>query len=155
MNITITTDASFYVKDKVGGFAFQIRSDEGLIKLWGPLKGDIQNPTEAEMKSIINALHILVEKNYKINFLTINTDCEFIVKHMFTDKKKRKDILKELTKTISKYLNLLDYEVLNIKHVKAHTGDFSTARSRANDWCDHHSRAGSLIASEQKKNCIN
>ena len=74
MNVTITTDASFYKKDRVGGFAYQIRSNEGLIMGWGPFKDRVTNPTEAEMKAVLNAIFKLREKNYKIDILTINID---------------------------------------------------------------------------------
>ena len=52
-NVTVTTDASFYLKEKVGGFAFQIRSNKGLEKSWGPFQESVTNPTEAEMKSLL------------------------------------------------------------------------------------------------------
>lgn len=147
INVTVTTDASFYLKDKVGGFAFQIKSNDCLIKMWGPLKDRVQNPTEAEMKAILNALYRLQQKGYKINILTINTDCEFIVKHMFTENENRKQIIQILTEKIRLALKALDYEQLNIKHVKAHSV-INSARRFVNDWCDKHSRKGSMIASD-------
>lgn len=150
VNVTITSDASWYRKDKVGGWAFQIRSNDIYDKYYGPLKGHIYDATEAEMKSVLNALY-LVRKKYpelKINILTINVDCEFIVKHMFNKNKKRKFRIKDLTNRISQYLEHIDYKTLNIKHVKAHTEDLSEARKFVNDWCDRHSRKGSMMASE-------
>jgi len=147
MNVTITTDASFYHAQKVGGFAFQIKSNDGLIKRWGPLQGLISNPTEAEMKSLLNALFILCQKDYKISTLTINTDCKFIADNMFETKKSWKSITKKLVNEIKKYLGNLDYEKINIKHVKAHTGDLTTKVNWVNDWCDRKSREGSKLAS--------
>jgi ribonuclease HI len=150
MNVTISTDASFYYSHFVGGYAFQIKSDDGLIPMWGPFKDSVSNPTEAEMKALVNALYRLTLKNYKIKTLTINTDCEFIVKYMWTPNKKRRRILQKLTKKISSLLEELDYENLNIKHVKAHT-KITSARSYVNDWCDKHSRLGSQIAVDIKE----
>jgi len=151
VNVTITSDASFYRKDKVGGWAFQIRSKDLFEKQFGPLKGHIGDATEAEMKSVLNALYLLKTKytDLKINILTINVDCEFIVKHMFNKNKKRKFRIKDLTNRISQYLEHIDYAKLNIKHVKAHTEDLSEARKFVNDWCDRHSRLGSFIASDR------
>ena len=151
MNVTITTDASFYNLQKVGGFAFQIKSNDGLIKKWGPLQGTISNPTEAEMKSLLNALYILRGENYKISTLTINTDCKFIADSMFNPKKSWHPITKKLVKEIKKYLDDLNYDVLNLKHVRAHTGDLSTKVSWVNDWCDRKCQEGSKLASKALK----
>jgi ribonuclease HI len=148
MNVTITTDASFYHTGKVGGFAFQIKSNAGLIKEWGPLQGKISNPTEAELKSLMNALHMLIQKDYKISTLTINTDCKFIVDSTFNVKKSWKPVTKRLVKEFHNYIFKLNYDRLNIKHVKAHTGDLTGKVSWVNDWCDRKSREGSKLASK-------
>lgn len=147
-NITITTDASFYRRDGVGGWAFQIRGDEVFTKLWGPFKKKVESSTAAELKSLLNALSILKKKGLKIDVLTINADCEFIVKHMFTKNKKRSKVVKDLTNRVSQYLEKIDYNSLNIKHVKAHS-EIINSRRMANDWCDKHAVLGSKIASEK------
>lgn len=149
MNVTVTTDASFYKTDKVGGFAYQIRSNKGLKKGWGPFKGKVTNPTEAEMKALITAIFTLRGLDYKIDTLTINTDCEFIVKHMFNDNEERKHIIRKLSDEISDALKTLDYKHLNIRHVKAHS-TIDSRRKYVNDWCDKHCRQGSKIASAIK-----
>ena len=148
MNVTITTDASFYHVGKVGGFAFQIKSNDGLIKEWGALQGNLSNPTEAELKSLLNALFILQQKDYKITTLTINTDCKFIADSMFNIKDSWKPVTKKLVKKFKSYLSQLEYETLNIKHVKAHTGDLTNKVNWVNDWCDKKSRKGSKLASK-------
>jgi ribonuclease HI len=150
MNVTITTDASFYHAENVGGFAFQIKSNDGLIKEWGALQGKIDNPTSAELKSLLNALYMLQQKDYKISILTINTDCKFIVDSMFNVKKSWKPVTKKLVKKFKSYIDNLDYETLKIKHVKAHTGDLTNKVSWVNDWCDRKSREGSKLASKER-----
>lgn len=150
MNVTITTDASFYHAENVGGFAFQIKSNDGLIKEWGALQGDIRNPTSAELKSLLNALYVLRQKDYKITTLTINTDCKFIADSMYNVKESWKPITKKLVKEFKKYIEELNYEKLNIKHVKAHTGDLTNKVSWVNDWCDRKSREGSKLASKER-----
>lgn len=146
MNVTVTSDASFYYVDKVGGYAYQIKSNDGLIRKWGPLDGKLKNPTVAELRSLWNALNRLTQEDYKIGILTINVDCEFIVKHMFTKKEGRSPAVVKMVDEISELLDKLDYDSLNIKHVKAHS-EIINPRRFVNDWCDRHSRQGSIIAS--------
>lgn len=151
MNVTITTDASFYHVENVGGFAFQIKSNAGLIKEWGPLQGEIANPTEAEIKALLNALYTLQQQNYEISTLTINTDCKFIADSMFNVKRSWKPITKIMVKEVKKYLKSLNYERLNIKHVKAHTGELDNKVNWVNDWCDRKCQKGSKLASKRLK----
>lgn len=149
MNVTVTTDASFYHQHKVGGFAFQIRYSDTLIKKWGPLIGKVSNPTEAELKSVLNALYIVKSKCDQVEVLTINTDCLFIVTSVFNEKKSWSTITKKLAKELRDYLSDINYKELKIKHVRAHTGDLSTNVSYVNDWCDRKSRKGSTIAADK------
>lgn len=147
VNVTVSSDASFSYSDKVGGFAYQIKSNNGLIRKWGPFSDKIGNPTIAELRSLWNALDDLRQRNYKIQVLTINVDCEFIVKNMLDKKRDRKPEIVKMSDKIAELLEELDYNTLNIKHVKAHS-EITDSRRWVNDWCDRHSRQGSMIASE-------
>lgn len=146
INVTVTSDASFYLPNRVGGFAFQIRANGIHFKKWGPFRQHIEDSTEAELKSVANALYILKEEKLKIKVLTINVDCEFIVKYML-QKKEHKPKLQALSDQIAGYLEEIDYERLNIKHVKAHT-KITNSRRWVNDWCDRHAKQGSRIATD-------
>ncbi len=66
-------------------------------------------------------------------------------------KKSWKPITKELVKEIKSYLKHLNYDVLKIKHVKAHTGDLTNKVSWVNDWCDRKCHEGSRLASKLLK----
>lgn len=149
-NVTITSDASYYYQEKVGGWAFQIRHSSGVIKLYGALRGEINNPLEAELKSVLNSLHTLKSQNIKVDTLTINVDCLYIVTSLFKRNKKRNKLTEELSIKISDYLEDIDYLKLNIKHVKAHR-KIEDARGYVNDWCDKHARMGSEMATKIKK----
>ena len=143
-NVTIVSDASYNSRNKSAGFAFQMRYGRMHLKAYGPLKGKLENPTEAEMKSVLNALHSLVKSDVKIHTLTIRTDCEFIVKHMFVEKK-RKEVFQVLISKMREYLEILDYTKLNIVHVRAHKTPENSAEY-VNDWCDTHAKLGRRMA---------
>lgn len=145
VNVTVTSDGSWFSEHNVGGYAFQIRANRVHISLWGPFKNRVQDPTEAELQSLINSLYVLKHENIKINYLTINVDCEFIVKYMFKKKKGRRERLIELSNQVSDLLDELDYSQLNIKHVKAHT-KITNSRRWVNDWCDKHAKKGAKEA---------
>jgi ribonuclease HI len=145
MNVTITTDASFFYSQKVGGYAFQINSNDGVIRKWGPLDGRIFNPTVAELRSLLNALKKLSHEAYKIEILTINVDCMFIVRRLSKGKIGKQHHVKKYSKEILKHLEELNYSDLRIKHVKAHS-EITNARRYVNDWCDKRSREGCRIA---------
>jgi ribonuclease HI len=145
MNVTITTDASYFYSEKVGGYAFQINSNDGIIRKWGPLDGKIYNPTVAELRSLLNALTKVSQKDYKIAILTINVDCLFIVNSVAKGKIGKHSHVKEFSKKILNILKKLNYTDLRIKHVKAHS-EITSARRYVNNWCDEHSRKGCHIA---------
>lgn len=146
INVTISTDGSFYLKDRVGGYAYQIKSNNGILKDWGPVDTRVSNPTEPEVIAVIHALSKLIQEDVKIHTLTINTDCEFIVRDVWNYNKTWKKVIKKLSKRLLDVLSELDYTKLNVKHVKAHSKLINNRRI-ANDWCDKKSREGSLIAS--------
>lgn len=143
MIITINTDASFNLKAQVGTYAFSIVSNLGRIYGAGPIKKKVQDPTEAEMKCIVNAL-AMVKRNtqlvHKSNRIIINTDCLNAI-HIFNQAKKK----------INKYnLSKPNYQhardsffkirkelgmVIELRHVKGHSG-VQDKRSMANDFLD-------------------
>lgn len=155
MNVTITTDASYCSREKVGGYAFQIRSDEGLIKMSGPLKGEIQTPTEAEMKAILNAIYVVKNQLKDIHIITINTDNMFVVENVFKVEtkrsRKRLQITKETLKQLQEEIASIRCTKVQLKHVRAHV-EVTNKRQFVNDWCDTYARLGRIKALQIKKN---
>ncbi len=138
MIVTINTDASFHSGFKVGAFAFWIVCDEGRVLHSGAFKEPITNPTQAEIKCIINAVYAVKKQNWVgIKKIIINTDATNAIA-----------ILKKDTVEINKY-NLkwggslrgmynkikVGLPEIEFRHVKAHKNT-ETAKSWVNDWCD-------------------
>lgn len=64
LNITINTDAGFYPLDKVGSYAYWIVSDGLLLKGSGLFKDNCKSATQAETRSMCNAVAILLKANF-------------------------------------------------------------------------------------------
>lgn len=145
MLVTINTDASFNHENKFGGFAFWIKSSAFKIQKAGYFKDTCLNPTEAEMKCIINALHVLLSSHNTVTRIIINTDSLNSIHIInndrininkyglhFGDKLRRKFI--KIQKSYHRTLNI------QLRHVKAHS-NVNDARSYVNEWCDKHAKA--------------
>ena len=137
MIVTINTDASFNPDFKVGAYAFWIVCNEGKIMQSGAFKSEVKNPTEAEIKCIVNALNALFKSEFKgVTKVIINTDCLHF--HTYQEKRKKagdesKEFAKVCQKLITKYS--LKRGWIDVRHVKAHSGT-DQARKWVNDWCD-------------------
>lgn len=158
MIITINTDASFSNKLKRGAYAFWIVSDKGRILKSGPIRDACHDSSDAEMRCIINALHVVSsdpELNKPRNMVIINTDSMNAI-HIFTDDKKAKNLYglkkKEYNKAIASFHNVckkLSRDiVISLRHVKSHTG-LGDRRSYVNEWCDKAAKEemGKIITS--------
>lgn len=135
--ITINTDASFHPQQKVGGFAFWIKSDTFKLIGHGPFKREPENAIHAEIMCIGNALGaLLFEKKINIpeaEFLIINTDCKEAIKHIL-DKNHNFDgyyVHKLWTRVKQKIKSNRN----EFKHVKSYTRT-DDKRSYVNEWCD-------------------
>lgn len=159
MIITINTDASFSNKLKRGAYAFWIVSDKGRIQMSGPIKGTCHDSSDAEMRCIINALHVvsqIPDLNKPGNFVIINTDSMNAI-HVLTGNKSAK---RRYGLNKKEYINLIYAEfqkvckrlardiTLDLRHVKSHTG-LGDRRSYVNEWCDKTAKEemGKIIAS--------
>lgn len=136
--LTINTDASFCPHGKVGGYAFYIICDSFKITKSGAFKKKLQNPSDAELKCIINALHTVdVQRLPKVDVVIINTDsmnCITGIENANTGKLygKAKVLINNIkTKTGAKEVKM--------KHVRAHTNK-NNARSWVNEWCDQQAK---------------
>lgn len=142
MLVTITTDASFYDKHKVGAYAFWIASDGGKIRKAGVFKGEINSSHEAEFKCIINAVHALVKSNIKPTKIIINTDSMTVIRRV---KSKHQFNIGNVS-LMEKYrdmVKMLGVDTVIFKHVKGHSNG-KTPRQWVNNWCDsqakHHAK---------------
>jgi hypothetical protein len=131
--ITINTDASFSNEYKFWTYAYWIKWDWFFYKGSWVFKQLLKWSTDAEVKAIAVAFWILQEQKHDFDFLIINRDNIFANKTALKNYiKKLKDILKkEYWKRIRK---------VQFRHIKAHTGDLSTAKSYVNDWCDRSAK---------------
>jgi ribonuclease HI len=147
--ITINTDASYSIQQKCGGYAFYIVCDSFKIQKSGYFKIHPENPMEAEMMCIANALHVLLHQKAlpKTNFIIINSDClNCFVRISKNSKDKLGRMIAKLIRQIREKTtikgSLPKYE---FRHVKAHNGT-QDARSWVNDWCDKEAKKWMKIA---------
>jgi len=138
MLVTITTDASFYKGYQIGAYAFWIASDAGRVTHSDSFKGEISTSHEAEMKSILNALHMLGKQKWPITDIIINTDCMSCI-NLITSNKPSDwgDSLKLVFNDTIKQLKIKG--TVTLKHVKGHKHK-KTPRHWVNDWCDQQAK---------------
>ncbi len=147
--ITINTDASFYEKHSVGGYAFWIVCDLFKITKSGKFKQEVFSATECELKAIGNAIATLLAQKElpKANFLVINTDSKQSIAAI-------ENPLYPLAKEVRALYMLLIKELKvskhSLRHVKAHSGK-SDARSKVNEWCDSEAKKWAKIAIKEKQ----
>lgn len=146
MIVTINTDASFHHSERVAAYAFWITCDKGRIQKSGVLRSGAVNPTDAEIKSIANALHTLAENMIiGVHKVIINTDCMNAVEGI-NSKGKYSKPYKDLESSnkcrhiIGKLKGIYGPGlIIDFRHVKAHTHT-DTSRNWVNDWCDKEAK---------------
>jgi ribonuclease HI len=147
MLVTINTDASYNSKLKIGAFSFWMVSNNGRLFGAGQLKGEIKHSSEAEFKSILNAMHFLKDKSgwTGIDKIIINTDSQQAL-DMINGKKTHAwaVVLKKSFNELRKQMKC-DVEA---RKVKAHSG-LDEKRKWVNNWCDK--AAKKIIRSNIKK----
>lgn len=139
-NVTISTDISFHSDIRMAAYAFWISTERGPIKKSGMLKGTINDPNEAEMKCIANAVHFFKGTGIHTEHLIINTDSKFSIQLVSTNK--GLPALRKRLKYLSKFINQTvfgSYDKVTFRHVKAHDG-VDEKRKFVNDWCDKESK---------------
>jgi ribonuclease HI len=141
--ITVNTDASFHPEKKIGGYAFHIVCDAFKIKKGGAFKDKLKNSMDAEMKCMVNALHILsnVSDIPTTNWIVVNSDC---LNSFEKIKLKSSD---PIGRQIAKLMRDIRIKCekngvkpkFEFRHVKAHNGR-PDSRSHVNHWCDKEAR---------------
>lgn len=141
MVVTITTDASYNLRHKLGTYAYMIKCDEGLWSGSGRLKFTPGGSWEAECGAIGNALAALCKLKFKqpVGLLVINTDSKEAIRHI--KKGSRFEIGRRVgaqLKATGKKLHLQNKNI-QLRHCKAHVGGTALqneARHKAQQWCD-------------------
>lgn len=141
MLVTINTDASFYQKEKIGGFAIWIASNKGRVKYANGFKGEIKTSHDAEFKCIINALYLLKKQSWEITEIYINTDCLSVIQIIEGTRlfNKLPQYSKDNFMDYLKIINELGVKHISLRKVKAHQHT-KTARHWVNQWCDKEAK---------------
>ena len=137
--ITINTDASFCPIHKVSGYSFYIVCDTFKIKKGGKfLKQQPQNPEEAEMMCIGNAIQTLLAQKElpAVKLIVLNSDCKFGMRKIKTADG---DLGKQINGFWSELLRRTGARFNAMKYVRAHSG-VEDARSKVNEWCDKEAK---------------
>ena len=147
MLVTINTDAAFHTKEKRAGYAFWAVCNDWRLMKYGSIKDKVNDSNEAEMKSIINAVFVVLNQGgKKVSKIIVNTDSMNAI-HVFTkdcvliDRYKLSH-LRVFARRLNKIVNNINPALqIEYRHVKAHTST-DTARQWVNDWCDQHAKKG-------------
>jgi ribonuclease HI len=133
--VTINTDASYDCINKTGGYGIWIKSNYFTIKKAGRFKSEILDANEAEIKAVINALHILITNERKFQLVVINCDNQ-TVRNIIINK----SIPKRFEKEGIILLELMQsFKIIRAKRIKGHQNDYNS-RQFVNNWCDKASR---------------
>lgn len=152
-NITINTDASFYAKQKVGGWAFYIRYGNVVLRQSGPFKVPPKSSLDAEIQCIANAVYYLLKQDLPLvrKYIIINGDCTYAFQRI--GKKSNHPVGREIAKMLKELRrrtasDLTKVPKCDFRYVQAHNGT-PDARSWVNDWCDRGAKRWSKIQLNQ------
>ncbi len=135
---TINTDAGFLPRQKVGSFAYWIKSGSLFLRGSGLFKDKCNNSTDAERKAIVNALHVLEASNCAVEKIIINRDNVNAKagKNGDSTQKMMSKIIRRIKKrSIQPSHPNYTGAFVEFRHVKAHKHT-ETAKNWVNDWCD-------------------
>jgi len=146
-NLTINTDASFSPKTKRGGYGIWICYRDYRHKVSGPFIGPLEDSTEAELKAVVNAFHIISSWDVEVKRIIVNCDNKMV--RDLIDKKFTTINIKysKLNKLLHEYIE--KYPLVYSKKIKGHQRPELAARYYVNNWCDRKAKEGRLEA-EQK-----
>jgi ribonuclease HI len=147
--ITISTDASFCPRTKVGGWASYVVCNHFKFKISGKLKGFLLSPQEAEIKAIGNVLHYILSSPHipEFSYIYVNTDCKNGAKAI-------ENPSTPLEWAVNKSLQLLATRTncpkVEFRYVAAHTSS-TTPRSYVNEWCDKQAKKHMAVRRKEVK----
>lgn len=133
--VTVNTDASWDPNLLTGGFGIWIKSDFFTIKKSGQFRGKVLDSNEAEIKALINALHLLQKNKRKFKGVVIN--CDNAVVRDIVNKKVVPERFKEEGKRLISLV--AEYKFAKAKNIRGHQNSHN-ARQWVNNWCDKASK---------------
>ena len=135
--VTINTDAGYLPYRNLGAYAYWIKGENIFLKGSGLFKENLRSAREAEVKAIVNALHVLGKEEIKIVKLIINRDNIKATADVSGDYLHR--LLHKAIEAL-KSLRGTPYFSYEFRHVPAHQK--STDKKRfVNNWCDEQCTA--------------
>jgi ribonuclease HI len=141
-NLTINTDASFSPITKRGGYGIWICYQDKKFQAYGGFKDLLVDSTEAELKAVLNAFHIISSWTVRVDRVIVNCDNkgvrDFIDQQTFLVKEK----YRSLVKTLKEYTN--KYPMVYSKKIKGHQDPNTSPRNYVNNWCDRKATEGRL-----------
>jgi ribonuclease HI len=141
MRVTIIADASQCSETKVGGYGFWIVSRRGKYAGSGVFKGSVAGASEAEMMSMVNALHMSIALGIaqKGDDVLIQSDC---MSAMALMQGRTRRVLPQYVSALERFRKLkADYSLkVEFRHVRGHT-DTGDRRSAAQRLADQRARA--------------
>lgn len=138
---TINTDASVDPKTGCSGYAFWVVSSSFKFRGYGKFKSPIFDSNEAEMKAVINAMHLLCERDIScIEAVVVNVD-NSTARHVINGKVKsfKSKTLDDTRSVLQEHCS--KFPKCYAKDIKGHTYKKSP-RHYVNRWCDEYSRKG-------------
>lgn len=157
MLVTLFTDASWCPDHKVAGWAAWCKSDFGMRRSAGILKGEIPSPTYAELAALINGIWFVANHAHPVKLppktrVIAQTDCLAAIDALRGTSKSPQmfALAAKGIELIGRYKMVMDF-----RHVKAHTNNTDRTtkegkRSLVNDWCDNAARIEMKFARAQK-----
>jgi hypothetical protein len=134
--VTINTDAGFLPDFKIGSFAYWIKGDDLFLKGSGIFKNNCTSSVDAEVKAMMNALHI-ISCSGKIDIVKIVFNRDAVMARAKKDGHPNQvlfyKMLEELKIKCGKQWDPNFYES---RHVKGHDNNSKTKRSWVNKYLD-------------------
>lgn len=141
-NLTINTDASFSPTTKRGGYGIWIVYQDKKFQASGGFKDLLVDSTEAELKAVLNAFHIIGSWKVRIDRVIVNCDNkgvrDFVDQKIFPVKEKYRPLVKSLKDYTNKY------PLVYSKKIKGHQNPTHSPRNYVNNWCDQKATEGRL-----------
>lgn len=132
--VTINTDAGFYPRDKVGSYAYWIKSHSLFLRGSGMFKESVHGPAHAELQAIINAVYVLDKSGFtSISKIVFNRDN--IHAHAYKDGNPLQQRLWHDLHALKKKCKSNVSSFYEFRHVRAHS-EIDSSRKFVNDWCD-------------------
>ena len=141
-SVTINTDASFMHESGLSSYGYWISSANGRKKGSGLFNNLSTDSNDAEIKGIINALHVFFREKWlsrDIELIYINCD------NQTAELTLSKNSVKKYEKHYDLFIQILHSNSFNLKNIKflkirGHQNSKRGARYYLNNWCDREAK---------------